>query len=350
MEWIKYELITTTNACDAMGGLLEEFGVTGYEIRDNVPLSPADEKKMFTDIPAALPPDDGKAVIIFYGDIPDSTSQVQYSTGSSLRDASLKETENNHSLLSSPENFVAQFLNRAEEQHRLSSLPVPKITYTVEDDSAWKDKWKENFKPFWVAEDILIKPTWEDIPEECTSTDIIVSIDPGSAFGTGTHETTKLCLLSLRKYIHEHTRLLDAGCGSGILAITSLLCGAKSAFCLDIDSLAVSGSIENAEINGISPECFTAVQANILEDAETIRKQTGELFDIAVANILADVIIPLSACIGDFIKPGGLFISSGILAEKADDVEAALCANHFLIIEKSTLGDWVAFTARKPQK
>lgn len=348
MEWIKYELKTTTSACDAMGGLLEEFGVAGYEVRDNVPLSPADEKKMFTDIPAALPPDDGEAVIVFYGDVPESSSQTFYSTGSSLRDADLATKNPEHSLLSTPENFIARFLKRVEEQNTLSPLPMPEITYTVEDDSQWKDKWKENFKPFWVAEDILIKPSWEEIPEECTPEDIIVSIDPGSAFGTGTHETTKLCLLALRKYINGQTRLLDAGCGSGILAIAALLCGAKSAFCLDIDSLAVSGSMENAEINGITPERFTAIQANILEDAESIRRQTGEPFDIAVANILADVIVPLSALIGEFIKPGGIFISSGILAEKADEVETALIDNHYEILEKNTMGDWVAFTAKKP--
>ncbi|MCH5267122.1 MAG: 50S ribosomal protein L11 methyltransferase [Lachnospiraceae bacterium] len=349
MEWIKYELKTTTSACDAIGGLLEELGVIGYEIRDNVPLSPADEKKMFTDIPATLPPDNGEAVIVFYGDMPETSSQTVFSTGSSLRDADLMSNDTGHSLLSEPEKFIQRFLERIENQNTLSAIPRPEITYTIEDDSAWKDKWKENFKPFWVADDILIKPTWENVPEDCNPSDIIVSIDPGSAFGTGTHETTKLCLLSLRKYINERTRLLDAGCGSGILAITALLCGADSAFCLDIDSLAVEGSIENARINGIAPERFTAIQANILEDADTIRKQTGEPFDVAVANILADVIIPLSEKIGDFMKPGGIFISSGILAEKADDVETALTANHFQILDKNILGDWVAFIAKKPQ-
>ena len=173
-----------------------------------------------------------------------------------------------------------------------------------------------------------------------------MQIDPGSAFGTGTHETTKLCLLSLRKYITTETTLLDAGCGSGILAICSLLCGAKSAFCLDIDPYAVEATIENAALNNIEETRIKAKHLNILEDTENVRNELKEPVDIAVANILADVIIPLSDCIANFIKPGGLFISSGILAEKADLVEEALQKNNFEIIEKNTLGEWVSFVCK----
>ena len=131
---------------------------------------------------------------------------------------------------------------------------------------------------------------------------------------------------------------MDAGCGSGILAIAALLCGAKSAFCLDIDPSAVTGTIENAEINGIDASRITAIHANILEDAAAVKKQTGEPFDIAVANILADVIIPLSDYIGD---------SSGILNEKSDAVEQALLRNNYTILERNTMGDWVSFVCQK---
>lgn len=227
---------------------------------------------------------------------------------------------------------------------------MPQINYSIEDDSQWKDKWKDNFKAFRVADDIIIKPTWEETPDDADQNDIIMQIDPGSAFGTGTHETTKLCLLSLRKYITPDTTLLDAGCGSGILAICSLLCGAKSAFCLDIDPYAVEATIENAALNNIEETRIKAKHLNILEDTENVRNELKEPVDIAVANILADVIIPLSDCIANFIKPGGLFISSGILAEKADLVEEALLKNNFEIIEKNTLGDWVSFVCKYAYK
>lgn len=343
MKWIKYEVTMATAVRGSMEEILSHFGVDSYEIRDNIPPTPAEAKKMFTDIPLELPPDTKETVFVFYSEPLEADEDSFYSTGSSLRDESLHAAKRDADLLSQPEAFIPRF----KEQIEGMQIAMPEISFSWEDDSDWKDKWKENFKPFRIADDILIKPTWEEIPADCSPRDIVLSIDPGSAFGTGTHETTRLCLLSLRKYISPDTRLLDAGCGSGILAIAALLCGAKSAFCLDIDPLAVSGTIENANINEIAPERLTAVNANILTDAASIRTQTGEPFDMVVANILADVIIPLSSVIGDFLKPDGVFISSGILAEKAADVEQALSDNHFTILEKNTMGDWVSFAAKK---
>ena len=246
-----------------------------------------------------------------------------------------------------PEELIQAISDKVTQMQAYFPIEIPQINYCVQDDSLWKDKWKENFKPFHVADDIIIKPSWEEIPADAKEDDIIIEIDPGSAFGTGTHETTKLCLLTLRKYITPETTILDAGCGSGILAIAALLCGAKSAFCLDIDPAAVEGTIENAAKNQIDENRITAIHANILEDSASVKKQCGKTFQIAVANILADVIIPLSDYIGDFIDKNGIFISSGILAGKADDVENALLKNRFTIIEKNTMGEWVSFVAKK---
>lgn len=343
MKWMKYEVTMETPARSTMEEILGYFGIDSYEIRDNIPPTPTEARKMFTDIPLDMPPDTGKTVFVFYSGPLENDADSFYSTGSSLRDESLSGNKTDTSLLLQPEAFLSKFRIKIEN----CGLSIPKISYTLEDDSNWKDKWKENFKPFRIADDIVIKPTWEEIPADCSAGDIVLSIDPGSAFGTGTHETTKLCLLSLRKHITAETRLLDAGCGSGILAIAALLCGAKSAFCLDIDPLAVSGTLENAEINGITPERLTAVNANILTDTVSVRAQTPEPFDVVVANILADVIIPLSSVIGTFLKPDGLFISSGILAEKAAEVEQALINHHFTVLEKNTMGDWVSFVAKK---
>lgn len=345
MEWTKYQIHTTTAATEIIGEILTELGVGGFEISDHIPLSAAEEAKMYTDIPAELPPDNGKAILTFYVEA-SSGEDTFYSTGSSLRDAELQKEKEQNSILP-PKAMIALLQKRIEEKSSHFPLQVDDITYKMEDDSLWKDKWKENFKPFRIADDILIKPSWEETPENCKPNDIIVQIDPGSAFGTGTHETTKLCLLSLRKYISEETRLLDAGCGSGILAISALLCGAHSAFCLDIDPSAVSGTLENAALNNLPEERLRAIHANILEDGELVRQKAGGNFDIAVANILADVIIPLSEYIGEYLKPDGLFISSGILAEKAVAVEEAILQNHFEILEKNQMGEWISFVARK---
>lgn len=341
MKWIKYQVHTTTDDADTIGDILTELGIYGFEITDHVPLSENDEKKMYTDIPADLGPDDGKSVLTFYTEAPDNTEKDFYSTGSSIRDAEM----NNSTPVVQPDELIKKIKKKVKAKKKYFKITVPFIEYSIEDDSQWKDKWKENFKPFRVADDIIIKPTWEDIPDYAGENDIILEIDPGSAFGTGTHETTKLCLQSLRKYIKDTTTILDAGCGSGILAISSLLCGAKSAYCLDIDPCAVEATIENASINHIDSERIKAINANILEDTSPVKEMCNGQVDIAVANILADVIIPLSECIGDFIKPGGLFISSGILLEKADDVEKALLDNNFTIIEKNTLGEWASFVA-----
>lgn len=345
MEWMKYQIHTTTAATEIIGGILMELGIAGFEISDHVPLSPTEEARMFTDIPAELPPDDGKAILTFYMET-SLAEESFYSTGSSLRDAELQKEKEKRKILP-PEAMIALLKEQIEEKSSYFPLQVDAITYEIKDDSLWKDKWKENFKAFHIADDILIKPSWEETPENCKPDDIIVQIEPGSAFGTGTHETTKLCLLSLRKYISPESRLLDAGCGSGILAISALLCGAHSAFCLDIDPLAVSGTLENATLNGLPQERLRAIHANILEDGASIKQTAGTDFDIAVANILADVIIPLSEHIGEYLKPNGLFISSGILAEKADAVEEAILQNHFDILERNQMGDWVAFVARK---
>lgn len=342
MKWMRFDVHTTTRDAQLLGDILTECGIYGYEITDHVPLDQKDEKKMYTDIPADLGVDDGSSILTFYTESPDNASRDFFSTGSSLRDEEIPKEP-----IPDPQELVAGILAKVRERQAFLPIETLEIHYCEQDDSLWKDKWKENFKPFRVADDIIIKPSWWETPEEAGEDDIIVQIDPGSAFGTGTHETTKLCLLSLRKYITPETTILDAGCGSGILAISALLCGAKSAFCLDIDPAAVTGTLENAENNGLDNHRLTAIHANILEDSDAVYQACQPPYHIAVANILADVIIPLSGHIGKFLQKDGIFISSGILAEKAGDVEQALSENHFQIIEKNTLGEWVSFVCKK---
>lgn len=342
MKWIRYDIHTTTQDAEIIGEVLLACGINGYEITDHVPLSAEEEREMFTDIPADLGEDDGTSVLTFYTEAPENEERVFFSTGSSLRD----DTREESAPVLEPEEWIRKFMKALEEKQRFFPLEIPVVEYTVQDDALWKDKWKENFGAFRVADDIIIKPSWEAVPKDAKKDDKIIEIDPGSAFGSGTHETTKLCLLSLRKYITPETEIMDAGCGSGILAIASVLCGAKSVFCLDIDALAVAAAIENAGKNHIPDEKLQAVHANILEDAEEIKKKHPGKFHIIAANILADVIIPLSSVVRSFLAEGGIFLSSGILTERADEVERALQKNGFEIVEKNVMGEWCAFVAK----
>lgn len=346
MKWIKYELHTTTKDADSIGEILVECGIGGYEITDHVPLSKKDEKAMYTDIPKDMGVDDGTSVLTFYTEALENETLEKdfFSTGSSLRD---EEQLLQDAPVFSAEEWIQKIMEALGQRKELLAIELPQITYTVEDDSLWKDKWKENFKPFRIAEDIIIKPSWEEVPADASESDIVIEIDPGSAFGSGTHETTKLCLLSMRKYITPDTLLLDAGCGSGILAIASVLLGAKEVLGLDIDPAAVSGTLENAGKNRISSDRLQAIHANILEDAERIKRKHPEKFHVVVANILADVILLLAGKVREFMSEDGVFISSGILSERAGDVEQALERNGFEILEKNEMGEWCSFAAKK---
>ncbi|MBP3927400.1 MAG: 50S ribosomal protein L11 methyltransferase, partial [Clostridium sp.] len=210
----------------------------------------------------------------------------------------------------------------------------------------WINNWKQYFKPFTV-DDILIKPTWETIPEEHKDK-LLIQIDPGTAFGTGMHETTQLCIRQLKKYVTGETKVLDVGTGSGILGITALKLGAKEVFGTDLDENAIVAVGENLEANGISTEKFKVLQGNIIDDKAVQDAAGYECYDVAVANILADVIILLQKEIPVHIKKGGIFITSGIINMKEEAVKEAFAANDaFEVVEITHQGEWVSVTARK---
>lgn len=318
MKYTKISLATTTEAVDLVSSLFDELGIEGIQIEDNIPLSEEDKKAMYIDILPELPQDDGTAIVSSYLD-PETTDIQEL----------VKKVEEGLTELS-------MFVN----------IGSGKVTLEETDDKDWLNNWKEFFKPFRVAEDIVIKPTWEELKEQ-NANDIVIEIDPGTAFGTGAHETTKLCILGLRKYLDSETQLLDIGCGSGILSIIGLKLGAKHATATDIDPAALTATYENVEINGITREQFEVFAGNIMEDMK-LQEQVGfEKYDIVVANILADVIIPLSSEVGQHLKEGGLFISSGIIDMKKEEVQTAILENGFDIIEINEMGDWVSFVARK---
>lgn len=317
MKWTKFSLETTTQAVDLVSNMLDELGIEGIEIEDKVPITEEEKKEMFIDILPELGEDDGKATISFY----------------------ISNDEDKDSILSSVKEGFVELADFVEVGNM-------EITVSETEDKDWINNWKQYWKPFRVADDIIIKPTWETL-EEKNDNDLVIEIDPGTAFGTGSHETTRLCIQGLRKYITDETVLLDVGSGSGILSIIGLKLGAKSALGTDIDPNAIHAMYENAKVNGITEEEFTVKIGNIIDD-QTLQEEVGtEKYDIVVANILADVIIPLSSEVGQHMKKGGLYITSGIIYMKRDEVKEAIEKNGFTIVEENEMGEWVSFVARK---
>lgn len=317
MKWKKFTLETTTDAVDYLGSMFDDIGIEGMEIEDNVPLTESETKGMFIDILPELPPDDGTARVSFYLDEDEDTEEKLKAVREGLEE-------------------ISQFVN----------IGTAKITESETDDKDWINNWKQYFKPFTV-DHILIKPTWETVPEEHKDK-LLIQIDPGTAFGTGMHETTQLCIRQLEKYVTPDSEVLDVGTGSGILGITALKLGAKHVFGTDLDENAITAVGENLEANGIAPEQFKVVQGNIIDDKTVQDEVKYEYYDIAVANILADVIIMLQKEIPVHIKKNGIFITSGIIDMKEEAVKAAFEANDaFEIVEITHQGEWVSVTARK---
>lgn len=317
MKWIKFSLKTTTQAVDLISSGLEELGIEGIEIEDKIPISEEDKKKMFIDILPELDEDDGTAIVSFYVDIDRNLDELQIQINQMLSE-------------------ISNFVDIGER--------ILKISET--EDKDWINNWKQFFKPFRISDNIIIKPTWEDLTNK-QDNDIIVEMDPGTAFGVGSHETTKLCILSLKKYVNSNFNILDVGCGSGILSIIALKLGAMSVMATDIDENAVNTAYENIKVNNIDKGKFTAITGNIIED-KNIKDIVGyKKYDIVVANILADVIIMLSNNIDEHIKDDGIFISSGIINIKKDEVKEEFLKNNFEIIEINEMGDWVSFVTKK---
>lgn len=317
MKWKKFTLTTTTEAVDLISYTLDELGIEGIEIEDNIPLTEKETKGMFIDILPELPPDEGVAKVSFYLDEDDDIPAMM---------AKVKEA--------------------LEELKPFTDLGACTFAESETEDKGWINNWKQYFKPFTV-DHILIKPTWETVPEEHKDK-LLIQIDPGTAFGTGMHETTQLCIRQLEKYVTPDSEVLDVGTGSGILGITALKLGAKHVFGTDLDENAITAVGENLEANGIAPEQFKVVQGNIIDDKAVQDEVKYEYYDIAVANILADVIIMLQKEIPVHIKKNGIFITSGIIDMKEEAVKAAFEANDaFEIVEITHQGEWVSVTARK---
>ncbi len=316
MKWIRFTLDTHTEAVDILSYKLDEIGVEGIEIEDNMPLSEEDKKKMFVDILPDPVDNDGSAKVHFY-----------------------MEPEN-----CNPEKIMLQVQDIFQEIKEFCEIGKGTISLSETEDKDWMNNWKAFFKPFRAAENIVIKPTWEEYEKEHNK-DILIEIDPGIAFGTGSHETTKLCIQALDKYVKEGDSILDVGCGSGILSIAALKLGAKHATAIDIDEVAVKVAAENMAVNKISPSQYTLYDGDLITNSY-MKVRAGFNHDIVVANILADVIVPLTDIIRPHLKKGGLYITSGIIDTKEEEVRRALEKNGFEILAVEHMKEWCCFIAK----
>ena len=215
----------------------------------------------------------------------------------------------------------------------------------IVDEEDWANNWKAYFKPMQIGEKLLVCPSWEEVPEG--STGAVLRIDPGMAFGSGTHHTTRMCLELLEKLISPDMRVADLGCGSGILSIAASLMGARETYAIDIDPVAAKVAEENAALNGIDMDKYFIRTGDILTDAEFKKDIAGEKFDIVMANIVANIIIAFAPVVPQLIKDGGMFIASGIIDDRLDEVTAALRENGLKIIEVRKGEDWRALLAEK---
>lgn len=316
MRWNKFTIKTKTQAEEMIIYSLSELGIEGVEIEDKVPLTEEDKKQMFVDIMPEGPEDDGTAYLSFYLEEEADTEKI-------LADVKA-ELEN-----------LASFMDIGEGT----------IEGSQTEDKDWINNWKEYFHQFYV-DDILIIPSWEKVKEE-DKDKMILHIDPGTAFGTGMHETTQLCIRQLKKYVKKDTRLLDVGTGSGILGILALMLGAAHVVGTDLDPCAVSAVEENKESNGIPREAFDLMIGNIIDEKEVQDAAGYEKYDIVTANILADVLVPLTPVIVRQMKKGGVYITSGILVVKEEEVKKAVAEAGLQVVEVTRQGEWVSITARK---
>lgn len=316
MKWKSFRLKTTTQAEDIVSSMLADLGVEGVQIEDKIPLTAADKEQMFVDILPETEADDGIAYFSFY----------------------LEEDADTESILKN----VRQEL---EEMSEFMDLGECSIEESETEDVDWVNNWKQYFHQFYV-DDILIIPSWEDVKPE-DEDKMVIHIDPGTAFGTGMHETTQLCIRQIRKHVTSDTEILDVGCGSGILGMLALKFGAKHSVGTDLDPCAIDATYENMEVNGISKDQYEVMIGNIIDDKAVQDKVGYECYDIVVANILADVLVALTPVIVNQLKKGGIYITSGIIDDKEETVVEAVKKAGLEVLEVTYQGEWVSVTARK---
>lgn len=316
MKWNQFRLKTTTEAEDIVSSMLADLGIEGVQIEDKIPLTQQDKEQMFVDILPDIPEDDGVAYLTFYLD-PDLDAGT----------------------------ILAQVREEMEQMRAYVDVGDATIEESETEDVDWVNNWKQYFHQFYI-DDILVIPSWEDVKAE-DSDKLVIHIDPGTAFGTGMHETTQLCIRALRKYVKNGDLVLDVGCGSGILGMLALKFGAEHSIGTDLDPCALDATHENMEVNGIAKDQYEVMIGNIIDDKDVQDAVGYEKYDIVLANILADVLEPLTPVIVHQMKPGAVYITSGIIEDKETVVTEAVKAAGLEVLEVNHQGEWVSVVARK---
>lgn len=317
MQYNKYTIKTITDAEDIISASLAELGIEGIEIDDKIPLTEEELAGMFVDIMPQGAPDDGIAYVSFYLDAEEDNSEMLENVSEELKS-------------------LSEFMDIGEGT----------ITSSTTKDEDFLNSWKQYFHQFYI-DDILFIPSWET-PEELTTTEddqLVIHIDPGTAFGTGSHETTRLCIKALRTYVREGMSVLDVGTGSGILALMAYKFGAQYCIGTDLDPCAVPAVKDNMEKNGLGDKNFELIIGNIIDDKEVQDKVGYEKYDIVCANILAEVLVPLIPVVKNHIKPGGVLILSGIIEGKENLIAETLQSNGFEVVEVNADGEWRSVVA-----
>ncbi|MCI8691147.1 MAG: 50S ribosomal protein L11 methyltransferase [Lachnospiraceae bacterium] len=328
MKWMRLRIKTIAEAEDILVSTLYDIGLEGAQIEDRIPLTPLEKEQMFVDILPDMPQDDGLAWLSFF--VEEKEDGGLELMGERLsREAVLERVE-----------------EELEELRQFCDIGEGSVTVDETEDIDWINNWKQYFHQFYI-DDILVIPSWEDIKVEDKDR-MVLHIDPGTAFGTGMHETTQLCIRQLRKYVGSGARLLDVGSGSGILSILSLMFGAEHAVGTDLDPCALEAVAQNCEANGIDPSRFDMMIGNIITEKEVQDRVGYGCYDIVAANILAEVLVPLTPVIVNQLKPGGIYITSGIIDRKEETVAEAVRAAGLKILEITRQGEWVSVTAQKP--
>ena len=330
---MRFRVRTRTDAEDILISFMEDIGLYGAQIEDHVPLTAAEKEQMFVDILPEGPEDDGTAVLSFF----------------------LEETADGHvvvdDVVCTPEQVRSSILAKIEEIRSFTDLGEGTVTIDETEDIDWINNWKQYFHQFWI-DDILVIPSWEE-PEPVVENGVektprlVFHIDPGTAFGTGMHETTQLCIRELQKYITPETFLLDVGTGSGILAILALKLGIRGAVGTDLDPCAIPAIEDNCAANDVDPGLFEVILGNLIDDPQVQDRVGEERYDVVLANILPDVLIPLTPQAVKCLKPGGIYITSGILIERAQSVKDAMTAAGLEILGVTEQGEWCCVTGKK---
>ena len=329
MKWVKFRIKTLAEAEDIIISTLYDIGLEGAQIEDKIPLTALEKEQMFVDILPDCPEDDGIAYLSFFVEKKEDGSLV-LNEEATTREAIMEKVTGELDSL-------RQFMDIGEGS----------ITVDETEDIDWINNWKQYFHQFYI-DDLLVIPSWEEVKPEDRDK-MILHIDPGTAFGTGMHETTQLCIRQIKKHLTPDTVMLDVGTGSGILGILALMYGAKAVVGTDLDPCAIEATKENMEANHIDPKDFEVLIGNIITEKE-IQDQVGyEKYDIVAANILADVLVPLTPVIVHQMKPGAYYITSGIIQGKEELVQEAMKAAGLEIDAVTYQGEWVNVTGRKPQ-